>query len=410
MPCTVKAVMLGFAVIAGAVIAVTAVIVVELLSREPDHEPPDTALRSLRGQYEAVADGLRFVSSLASDGESRIYISEFRTGAIRVFRIDTPGQPEPTDFAMVPLPKGMGTEQGLWTLAVHPDGKFLYASAVAATGDDSSARIVRFPIRDDGRAGPMEVICEGLPSERVHNGGALAFGPDGLLYATVGDTAKPSKAGDVRDFFGRSATIDGFSELAGVIYRIDPNGCPSPPLSVDDLVVAHGFRNPYGMAFAADGTLYVTDNGPNCCDRVYRVERGRDHGWPRYGIDEDELDEFRRDPSVVAPLTHSGKHQIAATQLVYFDGDAYDGDLRHSLIYGTYHAASLLRVDLSPDGRAAVMEEVLLTLPARGDGDIPESIVGVTLGPDGYVYFATLGTVFRLDGVSPLPAQPATQR
>ncbi len=158
------------------------------------------------------------------------------------------------------------SEAGLLGLAVDDRGR-LYAFS---TGDRGN-RIQRFELRGDPGSlslGPAETILDGIPHAGNHNGGRIAFGPDGMLYATTGD------AGDR----GLSRNLN---SLAGKILRMTPDGTvPAGNPFPGSLVYSYGHRNPQGIAWAADGTLYAAEFGQNTWDELNLIVPGGDYGWP----------------------------------------------------------------------------------------------------------------------------------
>jgi glucose/arabinose dehydrogenase len=313
------------------------------------------------------------------------------------------------------LPQHLGQEQGLWNVTVHPTRPYVYASAVAQTDPTHELRgtwrVVRFELLSDGSAGPLEEVCTGLPAADWHNGGALAFSQMGELYLSVGDLLDPLRLEHLRTRLRNNpaSPLGGLSQLAGAIIRVDPDRCDedgeSKPLS--DIVVSIGFRNPYSLALAGDGSLFATENGPSCCDQIVRVEPGSDKGWPQYGITPEDLKAMQADEFVLAPLVSSAEKTIAPTEIIFYDGKLY-GELAGSLIYGTFHAGSLFRASLDEGLRRVLLEEVLLTMPVeqRSEYFEPGGIIGVAEAPDGSIYFATLDTIYRLTAVPPLEPEP----
>jgi glucose/arabinose dehydrogenase len=158
-----------------------------------------------------------------------------------------------------------GGEGGLLGLAVREDELYVYS-----TGDDGN-RVERYPLT--GRPGsyglgdPTTVI-EDLPANSFHNGGRIAFGPDDMLYVTVGDAGDRSEAQD-RD------------SLAGKILRVTPTGgVPSDNPFADSPVWSTGHRNVQGLGWASDGTMFASEFGENTWDELNVIEPGGDYGWP----------------------------------------------------------------------------------------------------------------------------------
>jgi glucose/arabinose dehydrogenase len=145
-------------------------------------------------------------------------------------------------------------------------------------GHPATLRVLRIP-EIDGRAGEPEVVVENLPAFMLHGGGALRFGPDGLLYLSNGDATEPWTANDPESLRGKILRYDAEGQPAG--------GLPDAPESP---VFALGIRHVQGMAWEADtGVMFVIDHGPSGMEQErYRGNRdelntltGGDHlGWP----------------------------------------------------------------------------------------------------------------------------------
>ncbi|QIK68161.1 PQQ-dependent sugar dehydrogenase [Nocardioides sp. HDW12B] len=110
-------------------------------------------------------------------------------------------------------------------------------------------------------------VLAGIPRARTHNGGRLAFGPDGLLYATTGDTREPS-------------TSQNTSSLAGKILRMQRDGSPAAGNPFGNQVWSYGHRNVQGVAWDADGRMWATEFGEQRTDELNRIRSGGNYGWP----------------------------------------------------------------------------------------------------------------------------------
>ena len=156
-------------------------------------------------------------------------------------------------------------EGGLLGVAVSPSfrrDRLVYVYFSAATDN----RIVRFRY-SGGLIGPPDAVVTGIPRAAMHNGGRLAFGPDGMLWAATGEHAEPRLAQD-RD------------SLGGKILRMTPAGGPAPGNPFGTLVWSYGHRNVQGMAWDGAGRMYATEFGQDRFDEINRIARGRNYGWP----------------------------------------------------------------------------------------------------------------------------------
>jgi glucose/arabinose dehydrogenase len=156
-------------------------------------------------------------------------------------------------------------EGGLLGLAVDPhyaQNKWLYAFFTAP--DDN--RIVKFKLGDGGKPA---VILKGITKNVIHNGGRLAFGPDGYLYAGTGDGG--TGGGPSQDK----------TDLNGKILRLTTDGKPAPgdPFKGSP-VWSYGHRNVQGLAWSSDGTMYGIEFGQDTWDEVNIIKPGKNYGWP----------------------------------------------------------------------------------------------------------------------------------
>ncbi|MBO0906631.1 PQQ-dependent sugar dehydrogenase [Arthrobacter sunyaminii] len=162
---------------------------------------------------------------------------------------------------------GGGTtgEGGLLGIAVQAGYLYTYLTA----GGEN--RIERREL--SGAAGSLglglpEIILDGIEAGSIHNGGRLAFGPDGMLYATTGDAGNRGSAQDT-------------DSLSGKILRMMPDGgVPEDNPFPGSLVYSYGHRNPQGIAWDAEGVLYASEFGQNTWDELNVIEPGGNYGWP----------------------------------------------------------------------------------------------------------------------------------
>ena len=210
---------------------------------------------------EVLATGLSAPWSIAFLSDGTPLISERDTGEIIELGVDGSTRTVGVVDDIEP-----GGEAGLLGLAVDEADR-LYAYS---TGRGQN-RIQRFRL-EEGPEGltlhEAETVIDGLPAARNHNGGRIAFGPDGMLYATVGDAGQRAEAQDL-------------DSLAGKILRMTPDG--AAPLNnpfPGSLVYSYGHRNAQGIAWAPDGTMYATEFGQDTWDELNIIDPGANYGWP----------------------------------------------------------------------------------------------------------------------------------
>ena len=159
-----------------------------------------------------------------------------------------------------------GGEAGLLGVAVSPDFEqdhllFFYYST------ESENRIVRATL-EGGRLGTPTTILDGIPRGFIHDGGRLAFGPDGYLYASTGETGSGELAQDT-------------ATPAGKILRITTDGdaAPGNPAKGNPYW-SYGHRNVQGLAFDDRDRLWASEFGQDTFDELNLITRGANYGWP----------------------------------------------------------------------------------------------------------------------------------
>ncbi|UFU02380.1 PQQ-dependent sugar dehydrogenase [Ruania suaedae] len=183
-------------------------------------------------------------------------------------------------------------EDGLLGLALGPDdGVYLYFTTA------SDNRVVRFDLDGDALTDP-QVILDGIPSDPNHNGGRLAFGPDGYLYVTTGDARQVDLPQDT-------------DSLAGKILRVTTTGEPAPGNPFGNEVWSYGHRNVQGLGWTSDGRMYASEFGTSEFDELNLIEPGGNYGWPHIEGWADEAGYI--DPVVTWPTEEASPSGIAVT-------------------------------------------------------------------------------------------------
>lgn len=213
-----------------------------------------------------VATGLKSPWGLAALKGGDLLVSSRDTG--RILRVDGKSGKK-TELGTVPGVAHAG-EGGLLGIAVPPgDERMIYAYLTT----DSDNRIVRMLY--DGRKKPgdrlaaPDTILKGIPKGPVHNGGRIAFGPDGMLYAGTGES-------------GHRRLSQDHASLAGKILRMTPDG--DPPAKGNparrSVVYSYGHRNVQGLAWDAGHRLWASEFGQDTWDELNLIRPGRNYGWP----------------------------------------------------------------------------------------------------------------------------------
>jgi glucose/arabinose dehydrogenase len=215
--------------------------------------PPATRVPARR----TVATGLSVPWGIAFLPDGDALVAE-RTTA-RILRIPSGGG-KPETVMRVPGVVAAG-EGGLLGLAVSPRyarDRLVYAYFTSNTDN----RIVRFTL-----GGKVRTVLTGLQKAGIHNGGRIAFGPDGKLYAGAGDA-------------GNTANAQNRDALNGKILRMDPDGGVPAGNPFGSLVWTWGHRNVQGLAWDRAGRMWASEFGQNTRDEVNLIRRGRNYGWP----------------------------------------------------------------------------------------------------------------------------------
>ena len=245
-----------------------------------------------------VVQGLMSPWSILRVSPTMTLVSERDSGAIQ--RITASGDLEKVGTVPGVVHNG---ESGLLGLALLQSDTTRWLYAYLTTASDN--RIVRMALDDEGSdglsLGAPHVILKGLAAAGNHDGGRLAFGPDGMLYATVGDAGDTSRAQDL-------------SSLNGKILRMTPTGgVPDGNPFPDSLVWSYGHRNPQGLAWDAGGQLYASEFGQNTWDEFNKITAGADYGWPT-------VEGVGHDPNFVDPLIQWSTDEASPSGLAYVGG------------------------------------------------------------------------------------------
>jgi aldose sugar dehydrogenase len=321
---------------------------------------------------DTVASGLQVPWALDFAPDGRIFVTE-RPGTIRVIE---DGELLPEPWAVLEV--AQRSEMGLMGIAIAPDfaeSRHVYVvGSFEVAGGGIENRVLRFTERGQRGEDP-QLVLGGLPAARYHAGAALGFGPDGMLYLTVGDATRP---GDSQDL----------ESLAGKILRLRPDGgVPADNPIPGSLVYALGIRNSQGIDWHPEtGDLFASDHGPSGLprerfrrhrDELNLIRPGGNYGWP-------EASGMQEGDSFILPLVE-WTPAIAPGGIAFYTGS--DFPWRQSVFVAALRGEQLLRVELerargATGGWRAVGSESLM------EGELGR-IRAVKMGSDGFLYLTT---------------------
>ncbi|MCA9390099.1 PQQ-dependent sugar dehydrogenase, partial [candidate division WWE3 bacterium] len=250
-------------------------------------------------------------------------------------------------------------EGGLMGIAVHPQFSqnhwiYLYYTYKNDQGSLMN-KLERFDFVDDGLSNPT-VIIDGILGSQNHDGGRIAFGPDGLIYITTGDAQQSELAQNI-------------SSLNGKILRIRDDGSIPADNPFGNAVYSIGHRNPQGIAWDSTGQLWATEHGPSGLDTGYdeinKIVAGQNYGWP-------DIKGTETKEGLTNPVIQSGSEDTwAPAGLAIYQDTLFFGGLRGESLY-----------------QASISGEEITDLKANFQKELGR-IREVILGPDGYLYIST---------------------
>lgn len=249
-------------------------------------------------------------------------------------------------------------EGGLLGLAIHPNftnTHLIYLYLTTRTSEGLTNRVERYRL-EGNQLSERKIILQGIAGAPNHDGGRIAFGPDGYLYVTTGDAENSGSAQNV-------------DSLNGKILRVKDDGSIPSDNPFGNAVYSYGHRNSQGLAFDNKKRLWATEHGRSGLqsgyDELNLIEKGKNYGWPVIQGDE-------KREGMVSPVFQSGPNTTwAPAGAAFYNGSIFFGGLRGESLF-EYKIAenSLKRYFQGQFGR----------------------IRAVVLGPDGYLYVTTSNT------------------
>lgn len=246
-------------------------------------------------------------------------------------------------------------EGGLLGLVLHPkhtENSYIYLYLTTRDGGTIKNRVERYKLQNDNLT-DRTIILDNIPGGSIHDGGRIAFGLDGYLYITTGETGQPNLSQDTRS-------------LAGKILRIKDDGSIPTDNPFNNAVYSYGHRNSQGLAWDDNGQLWATEHGRSGVasgfDELNVIQKGKNYGWPTIEGD-------KKQTGMEAPVIHSGSDTTwAPAGAVYLNDSIFFAGLRGQALY-----------------EYKISEKRLVTHFKGEYGRLR----AVALGPDGYLYVTT---------------------
>ncbi len=389
-------------------------------------------------ETQTIVAGLAFPTGLAFAPDGRLFVSE-KAGAVRVIKN---GQLLPAPLIQL-TDVNTYLDRGLSGIAVDPNfatNHYIYLAYTyentpgANYAQSKTGRIVRITVNGDTASESSKVVlvgtegghsggasCENFPigtdcipsDSSSHSMGGLRFGPDGKLYAAIGDGANF----DTID--PRALRAQNLDSLAGKLLRINTDGtgpADNPfydglPSSNRSKIYAYGFRNAYRFNFRpATGALYSGDVGWDTWEEINKVTAGSNYGWPcregngatTYGCSA---------AAHVNPFhtyVHDPEAGGAVTAGVFLDSPAYPAQYANTMVFGDYALNWMKLLTVGPGDTFTSVTD-FMTQTDGADGPVE-----YVMGPDGYVYFISIYTgdvrriVYTLGNRQPIAQVSAT--
>jgi glucose/arabinose dehydrogenase len=394
-------------------------------------------------QAETVASGLVLPTAMAFAQDGRIFIAE-KGGTVRAVKngvllsepvitltdVNTYNDRGLIGIAVDPNFTTNGYLYLSYTFENTPGANFsgpktVHIARVTVVGDSASesSKVILVGTVDGDAANPscenFLVTADCIPSDSPsHSAGGLRFGPDGKLYATLGEGANFDR---VDTLALRAQNID---SLGGKMLRLNPDGTASAdnpfyngdPNANRSKVYAYGMRNAFRFNFRpSDGALFLGDVGWDTWEEINLIRPGGNYGWPCFEGTSRSTPASGGPgyvcdaPGAVAPLyfyQHNSAFAGSVTAGAFPGGAAYPSQYSNSLFFGDYAQDLIKRLVLdSANNVLSVQQDVI---------DNPGGPVDLSTGPDGNVYYLAIYTgelkrlVYTTGNRNPIAAISAT--
>jgi aldose sugar dehydrogenase len=318
-------------------------------------------------RVQTYKDGLAFPIDMAwVPGTKKVFFTEKDSGKVRVLvgrRL--------LGRACVDIDVANSGEQGALGITLHPrfkQTKWLYVMYTNASPEEM--RVTRWTVRQNRCTDPHPIMSGVPASSGYHNGGQLEF-VGRKLFVSTGENHDPTAAQNTSSRLGKILRFNADGTI--------PDGNPFSTALERNPVWSYGHRNPFGLANRPGTTkLYESENGPSCDDELNLIRKGRNYGWGAgyrcgSGVGSNPVGPLRRWSPPIVPTDlwwYRGR-------MKKLSGDLYMGDFD-----GNLH-----RFVMNDSGTAVQADRIIHS---------GESIVDVSKGPGGWLYFMTPSAIHRI--------------
>jgi aldose sugar dehydrogenase len=366
----------------------------------PDSSPPTISDAGLK--VEKVIGGLALPTSMAFLDHDDILILQKDNGRVRLVSNGVL-QPNPVFDVFVEN----GSERGLLGVAVanatdQQKTVFLYYTTTPAGSDEVRNRVYRYDWNGTGNftGGALVLDLPGEPGPN-HDGGKMTIGPDGMLYAVIGDL---NRNGKLQNYNTGPEPDD-----TSVILRVDLDG---NAVNGTTKYYAYGIRNSFGLDFdPLTGVLWDTENGPANYDEINIVKPGFNSGWERVmgpidrtGVDRSNL--VQLDGSHYEDPVFSWADSRGVSDIEFLNSTRLGDKYAHNIFVGDFNSGNLYFFTVNGDRTGLELgNSELEDLVADNNSELRAVILGtgfggitdIETGPDGYLYILTFsGNLYRI--------------
>ncbi|MFI8439133.1 PQQ-dependent sugar dehydrogenase [Streptomyces rochei] len=375
------------AFLAGTLLLAVAALLLTALAPSPAAaaDPSPVPLPSISATTTQVASGLRRPTALAApdDGTDRLFITE-KSGRVRVYHPDT-GLASAPLLDITSSVDESGNERGLLGIALPPDfadSQDLYLAYTAPP--DGAVTLARYRL-DESRLEPL--LAQPHAEYSNHNGGQLAFGPDGKLYWSIGDgggSGDPFRSGQRLDtLLGKIMRVDVSRACAPLAYCVPGDNPFVDAPGARPEIWLYGLRNPWRFSFdRADGSMWIGDVGQGRWEEIDHLPAGRgglNLGWSCYeGLEKFEGGDCAPGAQHTEPVFTYSPYTGGCSVI---GGHVYRGREYAGLVGGVYIATDYCSSTvwaLRPDGRGGYEQAEI--------GEMPTQVTSVGTTVDGEFY------------------------